>query len=60
MVSYSRSYLFKRRYLYPITDRIKNEIFGLDKYLKIRRFFYNIDKQKILLFGYPKSGNTWL
>lgn len=60
MVSYSRSYLFKRRYLYPFTDRIKNEIFWFGKYLKIRRFFYNIDKEKILLFGYPKSGNTWL
>jgi len=27
---------------------------------KLKNFFSRIDQEKILLFGYPKSGNTWV
>lgn len=38
----------------------KDQYYWFENYNILKRFFDNIDESKILLFGYPKSGNTWL
>ena len=39
---------------------INHKLYWNKIYKDLRLFFNDIEKEKILLFGYPKSGNTWL
>ena len=39
---------------------IKTKYYWLKNYYILRIFFSGRDETKILLFGFPKSGNTWL
>ena len=39
---------------------ISHKLYWNKIYKDLRLFFNDIEKEKILLFGYPKSGNTWL
>ena len=39
---------------------ITNKYYWYRNYKTLHRFFQKYDADKILLYGYPKSGNTWL
>lgn len=39
---------------------ISNKLYWNKIYKDLKFFFKHIEKEKILLFGHPKSGNTWL
>ena len=39
---------------------LKDQYYWFENYNIIKKFFDNIKESKILLFGHPKSGNTWL
>ena len=41
-------------------DWLKDKYFWIKNYKTLKVFLHNKDKSKILLFGYPKSGNTWI
>ena len=38
---------------------LKNKYYWIKNYITLKRFFDNRKELKVLLFGYPKSGNTW-
>ena len=39
---------------------LKNQYYWFRNFQKIERYFKKITETKILLFGHPKSGNTWV
>ena len=39
---------------------LKNKYYWYNNYYTLKNFLYYRKETKILLFGYPKSGNTWL
>ena len=39
---------------------LKDKYYWIKNYRKLDDFFKIVNETKILLFGYPKSGNTWL
>ena len=39
---------------------LKDQYYWLKNYNTLFNFFQGIQSDKILLFGYPKSGNTWV
>ena len=41
-------------------EYLKDQYYWWNVYNKLKSFLSSYDEKKILLFGYPKSGNTWL
>ena len=41
-------------------DWLKDKYYWFKNYKTLKMFLSSKEEQKILLFGYPKSGNTWL
>tara|TARA_B100000674_G_C37911606_1_gene948851 strand:- start:737 stop:1555 length:819 start_codon:yes stop_codon:yes gene_type:complete len=41
-------------------EYLKDKYYWWNVYNKLKSFLSSYDEKKILLFGYPKSGNTWL
>ena len=41
-------------------EYLKDQYYWWNAYNKLKSFLSSYDEKKILLFGYPKSGNTWL
>ena len=41
-------------------DWLKDQYYWIENYKILKIFLHNKEKSKILLFGYPKSGNTWM
>ena len=39
---------------------LKDKYYWVNNYNTLKRFLHNRKELKILLFGYPKSGNTWI
>ena len=39
---------------------LKDQCYWINNYNTLKRFLYNREESSILLFGYPKSGNTWI
>ena len=41
-------------------DWLKDKYYWFKNYKTLKTFLSSKEEPKILLFGYPKSGNTWL
>jgi len=46
--------------IFRLLNLLKGKYHLFKIYKRIKKFFYNIDQTTILLFGFQKSGNTWL
>ena len=41
-------------------NRLKDKYYWFKNYRILKRFLHNRKELKILIYGYPKSGNTWV